>query len=135
MNALPADAAFNQDNCPNGYYRRSNGIVIQLPESNQSPALPEVDINDATALRSLTKQVLVDILRLHPRTPALVPVCKELMDRVDGKATERVQVTGAVAMFDVNEGASLILEGIKEKLAKRKALILDVVPEHITDVK
>jgi hypothetical protein len=68
--------------------------ALERKKKEKSPA--PVDIYDPAALRKLTKSVLVEILQTYAKTPALVPVCKELMDRVDGKAKESIEISGNV---------------------------------------
>ncbi len=86
MNSLPADASSNQDNCPEGYYRRSNGMVMQLPAGQppQSPITP-VDINDSQALKELATSALVQIIQNNAKNVSLVGACRELLDRAVGK--------------------------------------------------
>lgn len=95
MNALPNDASTDQSNCPDGYYRRSNGMVMQLPQVNDIPAQESVpiDINDHTALKALAMEALVEIVQKAPRNVSLVGAIRELIDRIEGKAPQSIAMT------------------------------------------
>lgn len=62
-NPLPADAAVDQDNCPQGYYRRTNGMLHQIPtETPVDPNKPPFDLSaidsmDAEQLRVLCRRM------------------------------------------------------------------------------
>lgn len=54
---------------------------------------PIIDIDDKDALRELTLKTLVEIIQSSPKSTALVPALKELMDRIDGKAAQSIAMT------------------------------------------
>ena len=91
---LPNDASADQSNCPDGYYRRSNGMVMQIPAIQQAQqSSPAVDINDSGALKALAMETLVEIVQTAPRNVSLVGAIRELIDRIDGKAPQSVSMT------------------------------------------
>ena len=96
---LPADASPDQSNCPLDYYRRNNGMLHQKPVSSAPEATPpplgagEIAelLADDNKLRKLAKGKLVQIIHATPPTPALVAAINALLDRIDGKATQRIE--------------------------------------------
>ncbi len=93
MNSLPADASSDQNNCPDGYYRRSNGMVMQIPEAQAKDSAAPVDINDPVALKGLAMSALEEIVRTAPRNVSLVAAIRELIDRIEGKAPQSIAMT------------------------------------------
>ncbi len=93
MTALPADASTDQANCPDGYYRRSNGMVMQLPVTQAQSGGPPVDINDLAALKALGMTRLVEIVQTAPANVSLVAAIRELIDRIEGKAPQSIAMT------------------------------------------
>lgn len=100
MNPLPADASSDQNNCPDGYYRRSNGMVMQLPDKQPKDSAAPVDIDDPVALRKLAKGTLVEIVQTAPRNVSLVAAIRELLDRIDGKAPQSISMDIADKRLD-----------------------------------
>lgn len=107
---------------------RISEIPIVAPIEQSSPkALSTAELSDSDYLRTIAKGKLVEIIRGNSATPTLVPAIKELLDRIDGKAKERIEanITGHMVHFNIKEGSELILQGIKDKLAKRRVLLID----------
>ena len=61
-------------------------------EADKSPALPEVDLTDQTALKTLAMEALVEIVQTAPRNVSLVGAIRELIDRIEGKAPQSIQM-------------------------------------------
>lgn len=74
--------------------------------------LPDIDINDPAALRTLAKSVLVEIVQTAPRNVSLVAAIKELLDRVDGKPMQSINqnVTGGLTVQIVRFGEGPLIE-------------------------
>lgn len=74
--------------------------IKSLKESGEqdSQCLPRIDINDATALKELATQALVEIIQKSPRNVSLVAACRELLDRVVGKPmqTQIIETKGTI---------------------------------------
>ncbi len=93
---LPADASNDQSNCPQGYYRRNNGMLHQTPVETivESPANAiTVGLTD-DELRTMSREKLSALLQsIDYRTAPslLLSVVRETMDRIDGKATQRIE--------------------------------------------
>lgn len=131
MNQLPADASTDQNNVPNGYYRRSNGMVMQLPPAPPATNdLPKIDINDATALKELATQVLVEIIQKSPRNVSLVAACRELLDRCVGKAPQSI----AMEVKDSRLNASQLDDLIRLAAHMREPLIIPPMPKKVSNV-
>lgn len=83
---------------------------------------PIIDIDDKDALRELTLKTLVEIIQSSPKSTALVPALKELMDRIDGKAKQQVEITG-------KNGEPLSVR----LLAVQQRLLTDITPSKLLD--
>lgn len=57
---LPADAAQDQSNCPPDYYRRSNGMLHQIPADN-APVASETP--DLTRLDEMSREELITFIK------------------------------------------------------------------------
>ncbi len=85
---------------------KANHAALENKTATPSP-LTQGEMDDMLQspgkLRNLAKSALIEIIRLAPRTPGLVPAIKELLDRIDGKAKERIDIntTGSVVLFNV----------------------------------
>lgn len=91
--ALPDDASKDQNSCPDGYYRKSNGMLHIIPAPQTLPAgVKEVDITDIAALEALAMSELVAIVQTAPRGISKIPAVKELLDRVKGKAAQSINM-------------------------------------------
>ena len=70
-----------------------------VPQGNLPPdplplvTTPKTDINNPAALKALALGKLVAVIENSPVGVALVPAIKELVDRIDGKAPQSVQMT------------------------------------------
>ena len=70
-----------------------------LPKSSTKPLeanttdLPEIDITDQSALKTLAMQALVEIVQTAPRNVSLVSAIRELIDRIEGKAPQSIAMT------------------------------------------
>ena len=56
---LPDDASKDQSNCPTGYYRRNNGIVMQIPPPAQDKAVAPFDIDSIDTMNAETLRKLI----------------------------------------------------------------------------
>ncbi len=110
---LPSDAADDQSNCPPDYYRRSNGMLHQIP-TETAPQSPEID---AKALEGMTRDQLLALVKKMPGWPVALmtkaeqaeaiitrfaiealdpnskqwqPAGQQVLDRTQGKAIQRV---------------------------------------------
>jgi gamma-glutamyl:cysteine ligase YbdK (ATP-grasp superfamily) len=83
---------------------------------------PPIDLDDAAALRSMCKEELVYAIRENKGKALVGSLIKELLDRIDGRPLQQIEqrVTGAVAHIDVTRAASVVLEGIREKLERHR---------------
>lgn len=64
MNQLPNDASKDQSNCPDGYYRRSNGMVMQLPRAEPQQSAPDLSAQaHADAIDLMTHDELKTLVR------------------------------------------------------------------------
>jgi hypothetical protein len=91
-NQLPSDASSDQSNCPDGYYRRSNGMLHELSlQSNGAVVIPGLSDDD---LRSIAREKLSELLQSidAKQSPSLLlSVAREVMDRIEGKPTQRIE--------------------------------------------
>lgn len=56
-------------------------------------AVQPIDMENPDALRKLAKEALVEIVQTAPRNVGLVAAIRELLDRIDGKAPQSLQMT------------------------------------------
>ena len=68
---------------------RANAPIAAQP--NKSSAAP-VDINDPVALKGLAMSRLEEIVRTAPANVSLVGAIRELIDRIEGKAPQSIQM-------------------------------------------
>ena len=102
---LPADASNDQTNCPDGYYRRNNGMVVQKPEQTGPVAVREFvpDLTD-DELRKLAREKLSEALQaIDPQTqPELTrKLAAEVKDRLDGRPVQAVDVTQKIGIIEI----------------------------------
>lgn len=145
---LPQDASSDQSNCPPDYYRRSNGMLHQIPAESDKPIeTPDIDL---ASLESMTKEALISLiqrvggaiwgyalksdderaeaarLKLYAmgmdstEVHKVVPALDKWFDRTVGRAKQQIELTG-------KDGSplSVRLLAIQEKYLK------DVTPEVI----
>lgn len=89
---LPSDASTDQDNCPPDYYRRSNGMLHQIPSKVDSIAAP-LSLTDEE-LRTMARDKLSALLQSidAKQSPSLLlSVAREVLDRLEGKPTQRIE--------------------------------------------
>lgn len=129
---LPADAAKDQSNVPNGYYRKNTGMLHMLAASNTAQFTP-VDLTD-DELRTLAIKKLS--IALQAIDPVLQPemtrkLCAEVKDRLDGKPGQAVELTGR------NGGAIEVVAASPVEIARRVAFLLAgaVVDAEFTEIK
>lgn len=88
---LPSDASLDQNNCPQGYYRNSQGMLHQIPvAASESPPLALSD----EELRTMAKEKLSALLQSidAKQSPSLLlSVAREVLDRLEGKPTQRIE--------------------------------------------
>lgn len=69
----------------------------------------DVDLTDLDALRSLTKRRLVEMIQSLPLSAkSLVAACNALLDRIDGKAPQAIQLDATVRQITVNAAVRFI---------------------------
>ncbi len=115
---LPVDASNDQSNCPPDYYRRSNGMLHQIPANNSVE--PSTDI-DLTRLEQMSREELLGVVKRSngivealnddqlramakdklsallqsidaKSSPSLLlSVAREVLDRLEGKPTQRIE--------------------------------------------
>ena len=86
---LPADASLDQSNVPADYYRNAGGMLHQLPKSEVATR----NLSD-DELRKMAKEKLSVLLQgIDPlASPSLLlSVAREVLDRLEGKATQRIE--------------------------------------------
>ncbi len=133
---LPEDAALDQSNCPPGYYRRSNGMLHQIPQ--QMPlAAPKAFVPDMSddELIKLSREQLSKALQhvdaaLQPEMTR--KLCAEVYDRLIGKATQKVETKSLVATIDLNEHKRQVRQQAIEMM-ERLAVVTSSVP--VADTK
>ncbi len=100
-----------------------------------------IDLEDNTAVRRMCKEELAIAIRQNSGRALVGSLIKELMDRIDGKAPQAINlhadINSTSVHFDIKGGAELITQGIKEKLERRRKQLaithdkpLDVVKEQ-----
>lgn len=129
---FPSDAAIDQSNVPDGYYRRTNGMLHQKPADSQQQSSPgePIDLDDPAALRTLAKSALVEIVQTAPRNVALVGAIRELLDRVDGKAVQTLQVDQRITHNTL--AVHMTSEQLDREIARLRGgapMMIDVTPE------
>lgn len=60
---LPQDASNDQSNCPNGYYRNTSGMVMQIPIASEQPAAKPLSAVEIERLEGMTREELVGLVR------------------------------------------------------------------------
>ncbi len=128
MKTLPDDASSDQTgNIPTGYYRRNTGMLNMLPDESTNPQSPALSVEDVKAicadkdkLRQLAIEELVTIISLNKGDIKGVTACNVLLDRVDGKPGQSIDVSGKVSIV------SLVLESYK----KQDIPLVDVTPSQ-----
>lgn len=77
-----------------------------IPESSaskeQPPETPQIDPTDLNAVRAATWAWLVKTLSVMPPGAAGLPIAREIIDRLDGKAAQRVHVDATLRHVTVN---------------------------------
>lgn len=71
------------------YEPRRNAPIVATQEKDASAP---VDINDPVALKGLAMSALVEIVQTAPRNVSLVGAIRELIDRIEGKAPQSIQM-------------------------------------------
>ena len=70
----------------------AKGIEYPCPVCKYTGPI-KTDLNSPTALKGLAIEVLVQIVETAPRNVSLVAAIRELIDRVEGKAPQNVNMT------------------------------------------
>lgn len=95
----------------------------------RTEVLPDIDINDADALRKLAKGALVEIVQTAPRNISLVGAIRELLDRVDGKPAQSqtidMNVKGEVEYYHNVELSAELLKEQLQRILKKPSVVID----------
>ena len=81
---------------PNGYEVAGNGLLREKkaekePNDEQALIALGIDWKDDEALKRLSRMKLARIVATCPATTASLPVIRELLDRLEGKPTQRIE--------------------------------------------
>ena len=105
MKTLPDDASNDQSgNIPTGYYRRNTGMLNMLPESTAIPpqkGLTDDQLQDKGFLRDLAIKELAAIIQANKGDVRGVNACSVLLDRVEGKPQQSLEVTGKIGIIEI----------------------------------
>lgn len=74
---LPQDASNDQSNCPNGYYRNTSGMVMQLPNVPQSPANAPMSDEQLQRLEDMSRIELMGLIERMARQCGMVAAMSE----------------------------------------------------------
>ncbi len=136
MNKLPDDASADQSNCPDGYYRRTNGMVVQKPQQSATATLK-------TALNKRTAQEMREAAssRLDLAIDAVEAILRDsearhsdklaaavfIRDTSHGKPTERVEHTVGIMqiVMEMNKHASIPLIENGKVLDNAESQVID----------
>lgn len=72
---------------------RISSVPGNEPDTPAKDSAAPVDINDPQALKGLAMSALEEIVRTAPRNVSLVAAIRELVDRVEGRAPQSIQMT------------------------------------------
>ncbi len=89
----------------------------------------KTDLNSPTALKGLAIEVLVQIVETAPRNVSLVAAIRELIDRVEGKAPQSINLD----VKDTRMDRMPIDELIYLASLKREPLLIAPMPENPSD--
>lgn len=76
----------------------------------QSPAKapPSIDITNKDALRTMALNTLVEVIQANPKSLAVIPAIRELLDRIDGKPGQAVTLDANINQVTVNASISFV---------------------------
>lgn len=61
--SLPNDASSDQSNCPDGYYRRANGMLHQASIQVAKGDINAIDVETLSQLESMPKEALISLIQ------------------------------------------------------------------------
>jgi hypothetical protein len=112
MNSLPNDASADQSNCPQGYYRRSNGMLVQAPKDNAGgsvtlraalKAVTASEMREAASKRldlaiAAVETILMDSEARHSDKLAAATFIR---DTAHGKPAQSMEVTAKIGIIEI----------------------------------
>lgn len=160
---LPADAAPDQSNCPPDYYRRTNGMLHELPPDNlpdaitDNPDLTRLDGMDRDGLIALIKTIAgarwgeVALMTKEERLEAAklklwhggltekeiykaLPALNAAMDREIGKPAQSVAITVKdEGISKLSDDRLLRLEKELARMTGQDAIIIAPEPKKLNE--
>ncbi len=127
---LPPDASEDQSNCQPGYYRRNNGMMVQIPDdkpAGETKFKPNLSDDD---LRLLAREKLSEALQaIDPRQcPELTrKLCAEVKDRLDGRPVQAVDLTQKIGIVQI------VLEASKQRQNMTQLGVDSVITPMVID--